>query len=93
MKNNLEDLPCIGEQWYHYKHSDDRGAEDHLYTIVALGYGTEDDILYVVYEPVYISDHLGEHSASVYVRPLDNFLSNVVLESGEKRKRFVKKEG
>ncbi len=91
MSHPDSNFPCIGEQWYHYKHKPELGDTNYLYEIVALGYGTEDDFLYVVYRPLYEASILIETNSSVYVRLLDNFLSDVVLETGEKRKRFIKR--
>jgi hypothetical protein len=82
-------IPKSGDLYRHHKHDPAKGGSDHVYKIVAIGFDTEQDIIVVVYKPIYNSDFLQNKNATVFVRPLKMFTGKVLIE-GVEILRFIK---
>ena len=67
-------------KYRHYK-----GGE---YNVMGVGEHTETGEKFVVYEQLYDSPEGGTKKGKKWIRPLKMFLSDKVLESGEKVRRF-----
>ncbi len=71
--------------YYHYKHNNLGEVNNYAYEVVGIGQNTETDELFVIYRPLYKSDHLGTND--FYVRPYKMFNEFVNLD-GKSIKRF-----
>ncbi len=61
--------------YYHYKHDDAKGINDHAYEVVGLSKHSETDDLLIIYVPLYESTHL--IPAQCYARPIELFFDEV----------------
>ena len=75
--------------YYHFKHDQEKGINDHAYEVIGLGLHTEDGSVTVLYRPLYPSTFLG--SADFLVRPYAMFVENIT-KNGQSVPRFQKIE-
>ena len=71
----------------HYKHDTSGPLHNYTYEVVGIGRNTEDNILTVLYRPLYESDWMPP--ADYQSRPLDMFMG-VVQKNGVEVSRFSK---
>jgi hypothetical protein len=81
----------IGDVFYHYKYF--FSLDPHFtYKVTGIAGNASSDKYseqWVVYEPIYKSDHLEEHQITCYIRPMIEFLEFVDID-GNKMPRFTR---
>ncbi len=65
--------------YYHYKHKDDDPVLKYAYEVLGTCLGTEDENVYVLYEPLYEDNHIG--LCNWYIRPYDMFIETLIVDS------------
>ncbi len=60
--------------YYHYKHDESKGFNDHAYEVTAIGLHTEYSNTFVLYRPLY---EAAIAPATVFVRPIELFFDEV----------------
>jgi len=73
--------------YYHYKHHQEKGFNDHAYEVIGIAQHSEDKSYLVMYKPLYRADWLAP--AQCCVRPIEMFFEEVEFE-GKTVPRFVK---
>lgn len=73
--------------YYHYKHDESKGFNDHAYEITGIVRHSEDGTLLATYTPLFENDWLSP--ATQCVRPIELFFDKVMVE-GVSLPHFVK---
>ena len=68
----MNNYPKVGQFYYHFKHSPEKGILDYCYEIVGVCQHTETSHLYVAYRPLY-SNSLEENQLDFFIRPIEMF--------------------
>ncbi len=84
--NSSSNFPIKSDFYRHYKHDPSRHPHDHTYEIMGIGRGTEDELFYVMYRPVYPNDWLPP--ADVQLREVGMFMETVE-KNGQNIPRFA----
>ena len=72
----MNNYPKVGQFYYHFKHSPEKGILDYCYKIVGVCQHTETSHLYVAYRPLY-SNSLEENQLDFFIRPIEMFTERV----------------
>ncbi len=73
--------------YYHYKHDEAKGFNDHAYEVFGIARHTEEKGFLVLYKPLYENDWF--IPANYQARPLDMFNEDVIID-GKSVPRFTK---
>lgn len=73
--------------YYHYKHDESKGFNDHAYEVVGIGQHSEDATKLVLYRPLYEASDIAP--ATYFARPLEMFFEEVAVNK-KLLPRFIK---
>jgi hypothetical protein len=64
--------------YYHYKHDESKGFNDHAYEVIGVARHSEDKSFFILYRPLYENDWL---APAVYqARPTELFFDDVAVD-------------